>query len=527
MKQPVVKLNAIDKLISIFDPARAFSRGRARASLGFMAGSVSRTGGGKKGSLSNWFVRRLNRFSEERERVQVTDRAADLTANNPHAASIVDSTALNVVGGRGLLPQSRPNFKVLGIKEEQAAEIAEQAEYWFGVWMKECDAERICHFSEMQYQAAYSLVKNGEFLHLPVQLDTGINRQFSFALQVIDNLRLRTPHDMRADKDVRDGIRLNKNGQPSIYYLADPDDGRLTTSLLSQNFASIPAWRGHQPGIYHGFHKKDAEQMRGVSVLAPIVKLFKDYDDYIDFHIVGEILAASFPVWIETPVGENPEEYTGEGVKIEKGSGHKYREIAPGEVHYGEAGQKPHVLKSERSRGFGVFLETVLRALGAGAGLPYEVVAKDFSKTNYSSARAAMLEAYRVYCFYQALLENKYCQSPWEIVFEESWLRGRIQLPKGAPDFYQARAAYTNAKWTPPKRGSIDPVKEVAAGKEAIISNMGTLSDWYAEQGQDWQEALRQISRERQLMKDLGLTMADLPGFDLQRLASQPDLPGH
>lgn len=522
MTKPLVRLNAVDKLIGIFSPEKAYRRGRQRAAMEFMAGSVSRTGGGKKGSLSNWFVKRLNRFSEERERVQVTDRAADLTANNPHAASIVDSTTLNVVGGRGLTPQSRPNFKVLGIKEEQAEEIAEQAEYWFGIWSQECDAEGISSFAEMQYQAVYSLVKNGEFLALPVQLDVGTNRHFSFALQMVDNLRLRTPHDLRSDTAVRDGIRLGRNNEPLIYYVADPDDGRLTTSLLSNKFQAIQARRGHQPNIFHGFHKKDAEQVRGVSILAPIVKLFKDYDDYIDFHIVGEILAASFPVWIETPPGEGPDEFTGEGVKTER-SGKKYREIAPGEVMYGEAGQKPHILKSERSQGFGVFLETVLRALGAGAGLPYEIVAKDFSKTNYSSARAAMLEAYRVFCFYQALLEYKFCRSPWEMAFEESWLRGRIKLPNGAPDFYSARKAYTHALWTPPKRGSIDPVKEVAAGKEAIISNMGTLADWYAEQGQDWQEALRQIARERKLMKELDLTMSDLPGFDLRQIATMPE----
>lgn len=521
MKQPVVKLNALDRVIGIFDPQRAFHRGRARAALGFMAGSVSRTGGGGKGTLSNWFVRRLNRFSEERERIQVTDRAADLVANNPHATSIIESTTLNVVGGTGLVPQSRPNFKVLGISEEAANDIAEQAEFWFGEWSKECDAEGVSHFSDIQYQTIYSMLKNGEYLNLPVQMETGIDRQFSTAIQVLDNLRLRTPYDLRSDKDVRDGIRLGKSSQPQIYYVADPDDGKLTTSLLSQNFQPIPARRGHLPGIFHGFHKKDAEQVRGFSTLAPIVKLFKDYDDYIDFHIVGEILAASFPVFIETPRGEEPTQYVGEH-KIDKATGKRLKGINPGEVTYGEEGQKPHILKSERSQGFGVFLETMLRALGAGAGLPYEIVAKDFSKTNYSSARAALLEAYRLFSMYQVWLVNHHNQPIWSMVFEEAWLRGRIQLPKGAPDFYQARAAYTAAKWTPPKRGAIDQVKEVAAGKEAVISNMGTLADWYAEQGEDWQEQLRQVARERKLMKDLDLTMADLPGFDLRKLASQP-----
>jgi capsid protein len=109
------------------------------------------------------------------------------------------------------------------------------------------------------------------------------------------------------------------------------------------------------------------------------------------------------------------------------------------------------------------------------------------------------------------------------MVFEEAWLRGRILLPAGAPDFYRAKALWTNATWTPPKRGHIDPVKEIASGKEALVSNMLTMADWYAEQGKDYEEELRQIAKERELMKELGLTMADLPGFDLAKLASQPE----
>lgn len=522
MKNPLVKLNALDRAIGIFSPGTALKRGRERAALGFMAGSVSRTGGGRKGSLSNWFVQRLNRYSEERERVTTTDRAEDLVANNPHATSIIESTTLNVVGGAGLIPQSRPNFKILGISEDAAGEIAEQAEFWFSEWSKECDAEGVSHFADIQYQTIYSMLKKGEYLNLPVQMETGPARQFNLAIQVLDSLRLRTPLDLRSDKNVRDGIRLGKNSEPVIYYVADPDDGRLTTSLLSSSFQPIPAMRGHQKGIFHGFHKKDAEQVRGFSCLAPIVKLFKDYDDYIDFHIVGEVLAASFPVFIETPLGENPGQYTGE-TGVDKATGRKLKEIVPGAVHYGETGQKPHILKSERSQGFGVFLETMLRALGAGAGLPYEIVAKDFSKTNYSSARAALLEAYRLFSMYQVWLINHHNQPIWSMVFEEAWLRGRIRLPKGAPDFYQARAAYTAASWTPPKRGAIDIVKEVAAGKEGIVSNMITMADWYAEQGKDWQEELRQISRERKLMKELDLTMADMPGFDLAKMATQSE----
>jgi capsid protein len=121
---------------------------------------------------------------------------------------------------------------------------------------------------------------------------------------------------------------------------------------------------------------------------------------------------------------------------------------------------------------------------------------------------------------YQSWLVNHFNQPVWDMVFEEAWLRGMIRLPKGAPDFYTARHAYTHAKWTPPRRGHIDPVKEVAAGSEALENDMTTLSDWYAEQGVDWREALAQRAREAKELERLGLPSERTRKLDAQMLAS-------
>jgi len=519
MKKPSIKMNIIDRAIGYLSPEAGLKRVRARAGLDFVAGSVSRTGAGKKGTLGNWLVKRLNRFNEGYERERLTDRSEDLIANNPHAASIVDSTATNIVGGSGLTPQSKIPYEMLGITEDQAKIIQKQAEWAFYEWSREADAEGVNHFVDITWQMIRSFFGRGEYLALPVYPKTP-GRTFGLAIQTIDSRRLRTPFDKFSDTSVRDGIRLGPCGERLLYYIADPDDGNLTTTLNSTKFQEILPKRDFRPNIFHGFHSKEAEQVRGVSVLAPALKTFRDFDDYFDFELVGAILASSFPVFIETPEGENPEAYTGATSE----AGNLIKEVSPGAVTYGSLGQKPHILKNERpGASFPVFVETLLRAVGAAAGLPYEIVAKDFSKTNYSSARASLLEAWRLFNQYQVWLINHFCQPVWEMVFEEAWLMGKIVLPSSAPDFYKARMLWTNASWTPPKRGWIDPVKEVAAGKEALISNMSTLADWYSEQGKDWEEELRQISRERTLMKELDLSMADLPGFDLKALATQPE----
>jgi hypothetical protein len=173
---------------------------------------------------------------------------------------------------------------------------------------------------------------------------------------------------------------------------------------------------------------------------------------------------------------------------------------------YGSPNQKPHVLKNDRpSNTFQGFVETVLRAVGASVGMPYEVVAKDFSKTNYSSARAALLEAWRVYQLYRVWMERHLCQPVWRMVLEEAWLRGELALPKGGPDFYEGLAEYTHATWIGPPRGHVDPVKEMTANIEGLNNNILTLSDLAAEQGKDWETQVEQRGRETRRVTGEGL----------------------
>ncbi|MEA3361647.1 MAG: phage portal protein [Thermodesulfobacteriota bacterium] len=52
-----------------------------------------------------------------------------------------------------------------------------------------------------------------------------------------------------------------------------------------------------------------------------------------------------------------------------------HRTTEPGTVLYGNPGEKPHILKSDRpGNSFEVFVEKVLRGAGAVAGMSYELV---------------------------------------------------------------------------------------------------------------------------------------------------------
>jgi len=475
---------------------------------GGRAPMISRSGGTATGNMSNWSPRRITYREEGRQREALADRANDLVANDPHACSLIESISINSVGP-GLWPQSKPNYKRLGISEDAAAEIAEQAEWEFELWNREADARGVSDFYGIQFQNIWSMLVNGEFLNLPLMLnrpqDQG--RRYRLALQVIDPLRLRTPSDLLHAPNVRDGVRLGDLGEATGYFIANPKDGQLLTSMHSPHFVELAPRAGHRPVVMHRFHQKLPEQVRGITVLAPAMSFFRNFADYMDYELLGAIVAASFPVWIEKTSGYDAHALGGVQQTVNRdGSTTHHRETPPGQILYGNSGEKPHILKSDRpNNSFQIFVETVLRATGAATGMPYEVISKDFSKTNYSSARAALQEAWRVFELYQDWLVNHFCQTIWEMLFEEAVLRGRIQLPKNAPNFYAYRAEYCQASWVGPERTNIDPVKEMVADVMGLNAGIITLADIAAKRNKDWESQAKQRKRERDTFKKLGL----------------------
>jgi capsid protein len=82
------------------------------------------------------------------------------------------------------------------------------------------------------------------------------------------------------------------------------------------------------------------------------------------------------------------------------------------------------------------------------------------------------------------------------MVIEEAWLAGLLSLPSGAPDFYDAPQAYTQAIWIGPSRGYVDPVKEIAATVTALENRLMTYSEALAERGRDFDEVMDEREEE-------------------------------
>lgn len=479
---------------------------------GHPVSSASLDSGAFRGSLKNYLPPRVRtRGMAAFERDLTIARVDDLYGNDGIAKSGVNSIATNVIG-TGLTPQSVIPASRLGLPQEAVKDVQDQMEWLWAEWCGQAHYREQLGFEDLQMLGLRSLIRAGEMVHLPV-MDERPGCRFALRIQDIRPSRLRTPWDKQFDPLLHDGVEVSATGVPLAYWIASPAPSvtMLNDSLYtSGEFRRIPARIGHRRGLFHIFRPEAEEQFRGVSCLSPAVKFFRHLNDSIDYELMAQVLAASFPVFIGLESGPQAlPGYVQEEVEGEGEEKRYYQDIPPGGIMYGNKGEKPEVLESKRpSANFLNFCELVLRILASSLEIPYEVLTKDFSKTTYSSARAALLEAWRVYEVYRSFFVRHYCQPIWMMVQEEAWLRGYLTLPKGAPDLYAALPYWCNTRWIGPARGYIDPTKEIAANIAAIEAGLMSRSEAIAERGGDFDEIAEQLAREQARHAELGIAVA-------------------
>lgn len=471
--------------------------------LGRRVAPVSRDSGARRGTIAHWRVaKNYSQDGENAERALTQGRASDLYVNDWAARSVINAISTNAIG-TGLVPQVRLPWRRLGITRTQARDVESAMEWLWAEWCANCHAQGRLHFGDLQLAGFRSILKLGELVHLPAMRQRDGSR-FGLVIQDIAPVRLSTPSDKKTSPNIRDGVELNAQGEPVAYWIATPQPAITPvdfSALPSAEYTRIPARIGHRPGLLHLFFADSEEQVRGASILSPGIKLFRHLSDAITHELFGQVSMASVPMVVETDQenGALPDYIQSEGDGQDKVY---FDAIEAGQWLYLNKGEHLKSVESARpSPNFLAFCELVIRALAASADMPYEAIMKDFSKTNYSSARAAMLEAWRVYTMYRQWFARRYCQPIFDMVMEEAWLRGLLPLP-GRLDFYGAQPLWTNASWIGPARGYVDPMKEANANIALNAAGLKTRKEILGEQGQDFEEVVDDLTEEAQRMAE-------------------------
>jgi capsid protein len=87
-----------------------------------------------------------------------------------------------------------------------------------------------------------------------------------------------------------------------------------------------------------------------------------------------------------------------------------------------------------------------------------------------------------------------------------AWLDEAVYIPELWPEVLGTYTEWPH-QWYWDGYEHVDPVKEATAQSMRLLNNTTTLAYEYAQQGYDWEEALRQRAKEQALMNELGLKM--------------------
>lgn len=462
-------------------------------------------------------------------RDRMVGRVRDLTRNDGWATGAILSTLDQVVGGtyrliampdwRTLARRHGPGFDAVWAEEYRSA-IESEWRDWAEDPNRHNDSERQLSIADQMYLALRHQLVDGEALGAiewhPERVRPG-GARYATTLRLIDPDRLSNPFEMVDTDHRRGGVEIDDDGVPTGYHIrrGHPFDWYQAVDSMIWDFVPRENEWG-RPIVLHYYDRDRVTQHRGLAAFTPILNAFKMLNRFDAVTLQAAALSAVFSLAVESP-------YDPEGLKemLHGGSAdelnnysmmrsiyHKERPIHLNNTTVlplfpGEA-LKP-VPPSQPSPQYDPFTSSVLRRQAAVLGTTTEEITRDWSHTNYSSARAGFVSATRTIARRQAKFDRGFANGVYVAWHEEAYEIAGLPLPRGAPEFIEARGALTRHKWIGAPRGWVDPVKEAQGAVLRMDAGVSTLQTETAEQGADWEEVLDQRARERKRMADLGI----------------------
>jgi lambda family phage portal protein len=316
-------------------------------------------------------------------------------------------------------------------------------------------------------------------------------------LEVIDPSRVSTPPGQTQNANVRLGIETDDSGEVVAYHVqkAHPGD----TVEFEYTWERVPAKDARGlPLMLHVFEPLFPGQLRGIPWLAAAAQRIKDIDDYWEAELVTKQIEACFSAFIKQPEAGDPLG-AAEGASTEEdASGNRLEDIRPGSIYYLNHGEEIQFADPSRpGQSFAPFLEQSLRGIAAALNYPYELLAKNFFRTTFSSGRLAMLDGRVGFRMRQSILITKMLNPIWRwIVFWSVMMELIPGLRRSRyiaePDVYERHA------WQARETiAFIDPEKEIKAHAQGIEAKIESLTEVLAERGIDLDEHIETLKRER------------------------------
>lgn len=311
---------------------------------------------------------------------------------------------------------------------------------------------------------------------------------------------------------VEQGVELDALGRRLAYWVAPYDrHGNLRKAnakrIKAEDFI-LPAYR------------KKFSQTRGVAIAATAFPLIHRLTDVLDSEAIAWQQLARFVLAFEMEGGPQKgfakSEADDDGRDSPPDLADRVVDIEQGTIVFGERGDKVKPIPREiPGANFPESVRTFLRIVGMPFGLPLSFLLLDYSDTTYTSSRAELEQAFRVFIKRQRMLKRRH-HNP----ITEWWIRwgveaGRYPMPPAGTSFWE----FYRFEWKAPEFPWIDQLKEAQAWGMRIDRGLATQEEALQSTGSSLEAFHTQreleITKAREIAARVsGIKVSDLPPVD-------------
>jgi lambda family phage portal protein len=439
--------------------------------------------------LTNDFLQSDSILNDMSARVSLRARARELAKNNEFIKKYLQLIKNNVIGPSGIT-LSMQVTNVDGSSDKIVNDLIENL-WWEWSQTGICDVTGKYSFKKVCDLLVDALMRDGEAL---IYIRRGKEfGKFTYQLQILDCEYLDDTYTSKEANGViiRDGVEFNQFGKPIAYYI-------LTSSPNDPLGNHVDRIRVPAQDIIHIFDPEYAAQHRGITKFAPVMMSLHHLSKFRESELIAARVAACKQAFL-TKTGTN------EFPADEEENGILTNEVSPGTIEILPEGYDIRFSDfNAPTTTFDMFNKAILRGVAVGLGVSYNSLNCDLESVNYSSARFGGIEEQNNYRTIQNFIIDNFVNR----VFED-WLRTQFinnRLSYGINKFQK----FNTKKWITKSFKSVDPAKDATANRLLLDSNLKTRTEILAESGQDFEETILQLSKEKELMDKYKLVDKDI-----------------
>lgn len=412
------------------------------------------------------------------DRDKLRARARWLSGNNPLMDNI-DNAIINNVIGNGISLQS-----ITG-KVKFDADVEERFKRWSND-RNLCDVKGMFTFGNIQRMLLKSRMVDGEIFIYKVITKQGL------MLQLIESDAL--------DSSRQDGgIQTDAIGKPISYHFLDKDNNSFVIKAEH---------------IINYFLADRPTQSRGLSEYKQAIVDIKNFSAFQTASIQGARARANIAYTVTTNGGG--------GNPFGADLTNRIQDVNGVHVMYMANGEKMEKLDPDSvATDYVQFSESTIRLMATARKVSYELAFRDYSKVNFASSRASLLQDFKRFDHEQTHLVDYILNDVYKAWLEVEILSGRIKASGYEKDVYK----WLKPKWIMPKRDLVDPLKEISAIEKKIKMGITCETDVANANGEDYEEILKKKANEIKLKAKYGVPDYTLiPEEDDENSSGETDL---